>query len=401
MPLQSERRTFSKRNSGDTKMKCTAFIALILLLLTVSCTQMPTAAPRAAFLTATPQTATKIPTLTDTPTATYTLAATSTATPTQTSTPTPTTMPTPIAVPMPPLGVSGNKFVAGGKEVVLRGAVFPHFSFQQSTDKPAFFFAFFKRDIDTLKQMGANFANIEWNSGFLDNPAYVENLVEGLEYAKSRGFWTELSLTSRGRSLSDTSQGLQITVADDQILTDWNKLLNDTNVANRIANNVDIFGAISELEKNSRGEYVRWSEAKDLEKRVILLIRQKTNKKSAIGAFTGPRSAGDARGALSDPPDLDNVAIEVHPYQWIDKVADFKAFAQALRAKGILVFVGEMGFGDSVDFIEEQYKFLTANGMSFAVYAIISESENQNLIVNKFAVTERGKLAEKYFRVGQ
>jgi len=312
-------------------------------------------------------------------------------------------MPTATATPtpMPKLTISAGKFVANGQEVVLRGATFPHFSYQQSTDKPSYYFAVFKRDIDTLKEMGANFANIQWNSGFLDNPTYVENLAAGLEYAKSKGFWVELSLHSRGRDPTNTWRSNGLNIADDQIIDDWSKLLSDSKVTKRIANSVDIFGVIAELEKNSRGEYVKWNEAADLEKRAVLLIRQKTNNERAIGAFTGPGFAGDARGAVNAPPDIDNIAIELHPYQWIDKIANFKASSAALKAKGVLVFVGEMGHDDPLSFVEDQYEFLVENGMSFAVYAIISDSDYGNAIVNKFGITERGKLAEKYFRSGQ
>jgi hypothetical protein len=355
------------------------------------------------LLTATPHIETAIPTATDTPTAmptaTYTQTATPTSTPTQTSTPIPTQIPK-----MPTLEVSGAKFVAGGKGMVLRGADIVYFVQQSATDTPTNNLAVFKKDLLTLKQMGGNFISVLWNSGFLNNPAYVENLVEALEYAKSQLLWGELTLHSRGRKPDSTWQELQIRIADDQIIADWENLLNDPITVKRIADNVDIFSPLSEPDCawSTDRKTMNWNEWKPIAEKTATAIRRKI-KGNLIVAISGVACAGDARDALSNPPNLDNMAIEVHPYQWTYQRVDFNAFALATRAKGVLVFVGEMSHSDPLDFVEGQYKFLTANGISFAVFTIdsLAGCRSPDKIINCSGITPRGKLAEKYFNAGK
>ena len=45
------------------------------------------------------------------------------------------------------------------------------------------------------------------------------------------------------------------------------------------------------------------------------------------------------------------------------------------------------------------YKFVIANRISFAVSGVDSGTDNPDVIVNSSGITDKGKLAEYYFRV--
>lgn len=285
--------------------------------------------------------------------------------------------------------------MADGKEIILKGAVANHLVY----DNPV---SVFQRDVDWMSEHGANFVELHWNSGFLDRAGYVSKLVQCVEYARGKGMRVALALHSRGLKPGSTWEPQQITVADDSIIEDWRMLLSDPSTAQTLGASVDIFCPIAELEKNLHGSYVSWAETKALEEQTVLLIRQKTGNSDAIGALTGPGFAGDPRGALTAPPQIENVAVEVHPYLWTSSWVDFKSVALALREKGILVYIGEMGHDDPMSYTEDLYKFVTEHNISFAVYAINSASDYPTVLYAKGGiVTPSGKKAVEYWNVGR
>jgi hypothetical protein len=174
-------------------MKRYIFAFICLLSLTISCT--PTPPQQAVLVTATPA-LTNAPM----PTAAPTNTPTPTAIPTNTPAPTamPTITPTPTEILMPELEVSTDKsseFIADGKEVILRGAVAPHFiqDGRRVGGLPQF-----KKDVQTLKSWNGNFVSVVWNSGYIGDNFYVESLMSALEFARSLGLRVELVLHSRG-----------------------------------------------------------------------------------------------------------------------------------------------------------------------------------------------------------
>jgi hypothetical protein len=365
-------------------MKYSIFL-ILLLMLTVACNATPTAAPQVVNLTATPA---ATPTLMVAPTQT------NTPMPTPTPTPTPTLTPTPQ--PLAPLYIQGTDFFAEGKSVVMRGAVVTHFNIQKILDRTVTYTALYKKDVDTLKQMGANFVMVQWNSGFIDQSGYIENLVEGLEYAKSQQFRVGLVLHARGRKPDSNWDVLQIKVADTQIITDWNKLLNDPLIAKRIGNAVDIFNPLSEPKLKNLEQDISWTEWKDICERTIKLIRDRIGKPQAVSACSGINWGGDARPALKEPLDLNDVVIEVHPYF---SKPDIKTYAAALRAKGIPFFIGELGCLDPPEYIEGLLKFSVANDVSFAIYAMNSDTTDPicSIQTRNGTYSPNGNLARKYF----
>ncbi len=326
---------------------------------------------------------------------------TATPAPINTPNPSPTAKPTPteILVPrMPELSVSRDKFIAEGNEVVLRGAVADHFDYEpvgnQRLDK-------FKNDLDTLKSLGGNFIVIDWNAGDLDNSTYVTTLIQALEYAHKQGFRVEFALHSNGHKPNAGYNFIQIENADKKLIIDlWTKLFNNPGLLKAVKDNVDVINPWSEPTKNLNGGQLSWSEWKPTAEETILLIRQRLGKE-IVGAISGVRWGGSAQDALNNPPTIKNVGIEVHPYKWLydQNVANFQEYALELRKRGLLVFVGEVGYKDweAGNFVEEQLKFFYVNGISFAVYGIDGHSSDPNFIINKFGVTNRGKTAQQYF----
>ena len=139
-----------------------------------------------------PQTNTPSLTTTSTPVPTNTPSPTTTSTPvpTNTSTPVPTKLPTATPTLLPPLRVEGARFMAGDHQVVMTGAVNINFVTQNIMRNPDNALLNAKQELDVLAKLGGNFVVIEWNAGkeYLGNPKYVQNLVEAIKYAKSKGF---------------------------------------------------------------------------------------------------------------------------------------------------------------------------------------------------------------------
>lgn len=379
-------------------------LALVVSTLIISCALTPTPMQREALTTAAPQietvtlattdspTATLTPTFTDTPTATPSVTYTLTSTPTQTTTPTPTEMPT-----VPHLEVEGAKFIKAGREVILRGAVVPRFVFK---GEPRGNLQIFKREVDVLRNMGANFTVVEWNSGseFVGNPIYRESLVQGLEYAKSRGLYVELSLHSRGGNPNSTWEPIQIRTLDRQIMDDWEELLSDSRIAARITGSVDIFGVLSEAKKNVTGG--RPSLGDPILDETCRAIRSGTKNPNTICAISGADYGRDAReliGTSPKAPNNDNVIIEVHPYA---PNLGFFEWVNQLRRAGYLVFVGEFGWwvDNTLEYNLEMIDFLEQHGISYAYYAIDIYSEDGRHAYDKDGLSRIGSELQKRWR---
>src|SRR3990167_765797 len=150
---------------------------------------------------------------------------------------------------MAPLSAPDHRFIRTdtGEQVMLRGVNLQHLNWGQfSWNKP-------ERALNVLKgikEMGANYVVIMWNSGLIEDPVYIESLLNALEYAHNGlGLRVQLDLVSRGLSnpndpYSDTETGIRI--LDEQVTKYWKKLLVDSEVALRIGRTVDIFNIISE-----------------------------------------------------------------------------------------------------------------------------------------------------------
>jgi hypothetical protein len=357
-------------------MKHTPCVIPVLLALTAACAPAPATTPQATVALATPST---------------TAASTSVPSPTATGIPR-----------IAPLHVEGSKFVeVGGNEVVLRGAVANHFFY----DIP-YVYRSFKRGIDILKNMGANFVSVHWNSGFTDNRDYVESLISGLEYAKSKGFRVELALNVRGKK-PNSQQPQQIQIVNDLIVNDWDALFADPVITKRIADSVDIFNPLAEPINNSGGSKIDWNEWKGIGQRAVLHIREKIGKPEAIGAISGVFWAADIRDAINNPPDIPNVGVEWHPYDGTmgNRGIGFMTQANAMIGENKLFFVGEMGFDEPSNAIEDKLKFLTSHGNSFAVWAVsggFQSAANENhFIITARGKTVRGELVERYFKAGK
>jgi hypothetical protein len=155
---------------------------------------------------------------------------------------------------LPNLDVVGTQFLADGRPIRLTGAAANHFFWNNISWSS---FVQFKQDVKMLKDWGGNFVVVDFNSGFLGDPTYVQNLVEGLEYARSLGLRVELVLHSRGMKDQDTPQ--QILAADGRLIQDWEGLLSDPDRSARIAHCVDIFGILSEPQYNRVGRKLDWT----------------------------------------------------------------------------------------------------------------------------------------------
>jgi hypothetical protein len=367
----------------EVNMKRTALTAMILVVLAASCTQAPTATPSLALPTTTPRIEAATLVATNTPTAMYTPTASPTATPTATPT------------PMPELSLDNGRFFANGREIVLRGAVASHFDYNVVE-----YHNTFEGDIDRLKSMGANFVILQWNSAYLDSPEYIQKLISGLQYAKSKGFRVALVLHARGIDDKETRflKEKQIEVVDDSIRQDWERLLSDPAIASDISNSVDIFNPLSEPAKNARGGWITWSEWKPIAESILASIRSKT-RKNALGIISGVQYAAIGKDALTDPPDR-YTGVEIHPYEWTIAKDNYQTLISAAKKKGVLILAGEIGFDDRPEFVKEQVEFLITNASSFAWFAVNSNRTNKDFLFNGFArtLTGKGKIAEESFQ---
>jgi len=288
---------------------------------------------------------------------------------------TPATGTTPAAQTHTGFAIQGSQFAIDGRPVILQGAVVPHFIYQQIVDYPPYFMWIYRRDIDRLKAIGATFVVVPWNSGYLSETDYVENLVSGLEYAKQKGLTVELTLHSRGRKAGSVADPIQITVADNQVVADWAALLRNPQVSQRIAASVDLFGPLSEpaLQADGRSS-LTWSQWQPIAAHAIQTIRTATGRPQASIALSGVHWASDATGALSDPLSIKQVALELHPYQ--ANGAAFREQVAVLRQAGFAVFAGEIGCQDPTAYTESLLDFMVDSRISFAVYSMISDSHD-------------------------
>jgi hypothetical protein len=308
---------------------------------------------------------------------------------------------------MPELELRGSSFVANGEEVVLKGVVLPRFVIKHSSNDYRRTERLFKNEVDALKRMGANFIAAEWNAGneYLGYPHYVESLIRSLEYAKSKGFWVELVLHSRGADPKTDWGYLQINTLDQRVVEDWKKLLSDPETAKRLSKTVDIWGVLAEARLDANGSAP--SIFDPVLDAAIEVIRSRIGDSDAICFVSGREWGGDASELLGTAPARNNVVVEVHPYYWIGGKTGFQDYAPKLRDAGYNVLVGEIGvlyYGKDKDYTaEEKYvrdmvDFLNKNGLSFAFFGIDAESDDPYHVWNRSGITDIGNYVQKYFK---
>lgn len=293
------------------------------------------------------------------------------------------------------LEMNGNKLTEDGKEIILRGAVAPHFIWRYDSGNPLIL-PDFKIKAQTLRDWGANFIIMDWNSGFVDDPQYIEALVSALEYASTLGLRIELSLGSRGMKSQNWWENQQLIKVDSQLVADWANLLKDSRTASRIGRVVGIYGLLSEPVDNARGGRVSINDP--LLDQACATIRTKIKKDNAICAYSGPDNGGNVRELIGTSPSKKDVAIEVHPYKWIDDKTDFEGYVNTLRAAGYLVFVGEMGCKDPPEFVREQVKFFKEHGISFSFWGMVAATECEVMYKSTGALTTNGQILREALR---
>jgi hypothetical protein len=358
---------FMKSRAGEA-----AVVMGCLGLLTAACDeQKPTPAPtpivipdRMPTFTYTPQLIFPSPAPTTTevrPTVTSTVAPTSTPKPTETPVRTATPKPTETLVSKAlELKVEGGKFVEGGRGIILRGAAAPHFIWNLPTDKKRVGLPAFLRDIQILKSWGANFLEIPFNSAYLLNDKdYRSAFRQALEGANKLGFRIQISLHSRGEN--GPGDPIQLHTADENLLTDWKNITLDTELAEMIRKNVDIFGVLSEPADISAD---KWRKITD---RVIAEVRVNLGVKIAA-AISGVDLASDLKGVTDNLPE--NTAIEYHTYykHFGGNPPDFTRIITDQKKQGVMVYVGEFGWKDQLAQVENSLTNYDQNGISYSLW---------------------------------
>ena len=284
---------------------------------------------------------------------------------------------------MAPLSVQKEKFIRTdtGKPVMLRGAQLLQFGW--SPEVP-----YLKEKamsaLDALKEMGGNYVVIQWNSGFVDNPAYLQMLVEALEYAKDTlGFRVQLDLIARG--LGDpndpySAMDKQIKVLDEQVVTDWKNLLKDPVTRSRIGRVVDIYNIISEPLKNADGTQASISNPVFGE--ACTAIREAVNNSNAICGKSPRYFASDPSELLGKTAEEAEVTINLHPYLLDDlSRKNILDYAEDLQKLGYALSVGEFGWWDFLqhpDEVNKQIDLFTKLGIPYSFWGLVGGYNSTN-----------------------
>lgn len=365
-------------------MKRSVIAVLFSLLLVISCVPAPTPTPLALVVTTTP-TATPVPTAVPTPTATVMV----TATRSPTVTPRPTE--TPTAIPSR-LEIRGTIFFLGGRPIRLKGASAPDFLWWNETwANPRTF----RRHIAYIHDWGGNFVTVQWNAGFVNDPRYVRDLVEGIEYTKGLGLQVELVLHSYA---DKSNKQVIIQYADEQITKYWQSLLSDADISARLSRSVDIWGVLSEPllqhdlnEKGTRD--LTWRTWRPLFEKACSTIRSAISNPKAICAMSGVGGGANVSGQLTGPVQLDQIAFEVHRYKHNDPNNPPDTTWKNLVGKH-LVFMGEFGWDDPLEYTQAQLEYLYGNDLSYSVWCMMEFS--QGLLNNDGTPTALGILVKSH-----
>ena len=397
--------------------RCLGFL-IVMGLAIAACDQ--TAQPMATSVSIATNTivptATSIPSTTNTPTPrqspTGTLTSTSTLTPSRTWTPTvsdwqmtntsvfatltaaptrtPTSRPTvtPTPTPLLPLNIEGAHFLVSGKPVRLTGAVLSLF-FWNNPEWARF--QRFRSNARLLHDWGGNFAIIEWNSGYIDDPDYLEALIDSVKYARGLGLRIELVLHSRSHP-TERDNAVRIQRLNDQIKADWIKFLSKPGVAASLGESVDIINPWSEPEFNADGNDLSWDEWLPQAQDICATVRQLV-RESIICAISGTGTAGWLQGPDTNPPAIPNTILEIHIYQ---QNYDQTQIWKSLTKKGLLVLVGEIGFDDDPTFLKNQLEGIQEYGLSFAGFSLGTDDPRNMADLNGNPTTN-GKIIRSYF----
>lgn len=283
---------------------------------------------------------------------------------------------------MAPLSAPDHRFIRTdtGEQVMMRGVHILHFSWSPEV---------INVDVDSMenllngvKEMGANYIVMQWNSGFVDNPDYVNKLVDTLKLAKNKyGFRVQLDLWARG--LEGTTPD-HIEIVDSQITDDWRKLLSNPETAFWIGRTVDIFTVISEPTHNIQGQG-NPSFFDPVLSETSEVVRSSINNPNAIIGYSAGRWgwAGDADELLGhDRSELGKeITINIHPYRYSgsgegeliskDSRSDPKDYVIKLQDAGWNISVGEYGWLDwkqDPDYLKKLFRFFEDNKISYAVF---------------------------------
>lgn len=290
------------------------------------------------------------------------------------------------------LRIEGTKFVErDGNEMRLKGAVASHFVYD--TDN---YYRAYGGDIDRLSRIGANFVSIQWNSGFFDNPVYIQKLLEGIQYAKSKGLRVELTLHSRGiKQRKPWVQENQIEIADNSVISDWQNLIACPGAVDTLKV-VDVFSPLAEPQKASTGNNATWAEWKPIAVEVINLIRNQVEQ-NATCLISGAEFGSKAREGIVDSLPV-NTGIEIHPYRWTFDKEDYRTTIAEAKGRDVLVMAGEIGFEDDPEYVRQQIDFFRQNGVSFAWFGANSARANNSFLFDKYGnLTANGIAAQQSF----
>lgn len=305
-----------------------------------------------------------------------------------------------------PLEVRDGKFWQDGKEVILVGGNSPHFAdtfFLRNTAQTVI--TSFKNDVNYLKQAGGNTIAIQINSGdeWLGNKVYLESLLTAIEYAKSLGLFVTLTIRFRGKDINNPNWGGDINVVDRQLVLDWEKLLQDPEVAARIGAGVDIFNPSSEPKFPSQTDrrLMTWDQLKPIYDQVASVIRAKTGKQNAIIALAPPDRAADVKQLvekLNSGQSLGlgpNDVIDTHPYIKLGHdTYNVQKYIPELVARQIPIIAGEIGWNNPLWYTDDILKLLTRLRVGFIVHVLASYSNNES---EGILVLRSGKRTNAYW----
>ncbi|MCX7840334.1 MAG: hypothetical protein N2559_12905, partial [Anaerolineae bacterium] len=208
----------------------------------------------------------------------------------------------------------------------------------------------------------------------------------------------------------------------ERYLRNWQTFLADNSFNQRFWRAVDIFNPLCEpaykieglpykndLAKRRQYE-LSWKEAKSFNEQVFRMLEEKVPDHRLLHAYSPPHWAADVEKIFEDLPSGNNWVLEWHYYEQALTDPDLKRrpFEQELnlvkenliREKRIPVYVGEMGWNNSLPYILNQFDLLSKEGIGYAYHAIDIRNNNtpEFTIVNPRGISLRGHIVTIYNR---
>jgi hypothetical protein len=273
----------------------------------------------------------------------------------------------------PPLGdfpylsicKDGVSFCQGTDPIVLRGVNIPNLIFADST---LYYGALdlFKQDVEITKEWGVNFVVVSYDPARAANFEYAEKIVEAVEHTRDLGMHVGL-MQHHSKVDLDSTQVIHLPIRDegsDTLNTDvrrrWLDLLSHPGFAERLSRAVDIFGIFSEPSR------ISWKQWRPRAEKACLDIREVV-KRDAICNISGIRWGWDVRGVAADPFQIPSVAAEVHNYYGHEFFVDRDRNWERLLGN-VPILVGEFGYTDPPNYIQELLSDMRANDISWAAW---------------------------------